>query len=109
MTDSEFHQLIDSCLRQIEQKLDDAIENMDSDVDYEIMAGVLTLTFENGSKIIINRQEPVHELWLATRENGFHFSLVDGVWRDNKTAAYFWDILEDSFQKQAGEFVNLRS
>ena len=36
---------------------------------------VLTLSFENKTKVIINKQEPLHQIWVATRENGFHFEL----------------------------------
>ncbi len=42
----------------IEERLDNW--DGDSDIDCEINGGVLTLSFENGSKIIINRQEPLH-------------------------------------------------
>ncbi len=58
MNDSEFHRLADSLWMTIEERLDDW--DGDSDIDYEINGGVLTISFENGSKIIINRQEPLH-------------------------------------------------
>ncbi|XHI06001.1 iron donor protein CyaY [Enterobacter hormaechei] len=56
MNDSEFHRLADQLWLTIEERLDDW--DGDSDIDCEINGGVLTITFENGSKIIINRQEP---------------------------------------------------
>lgn len=55
MNDSEFHRLADSLWMTIEERLDDW--DGDSDIDCEINGGVLTISFENGSKIIINRQE----------------------------------------------------
>lgn len=54
MNDSEFHRLADQLWLTIEERLDDW--DGDSDIDCEINGGVLTITFENGSKIIINRQ-----------------------------------------------------
>ncbi len=63
MNDSEFHRLADSLWMTIEERLDDW--DGDSDIDCEINGGVLTISFENGSKIIINRQEPLHQVWLA--------------------------------------------
>ena len=57
MNDSEFHRLADQLWLTIEERLDDW--DGDSDIDCEINGGVLTITFENGSKIIINRQEPL--------------------------------------------------
>ena len=51
MNDSEFHRLADQLWLTIEERLDDW--DGDSDIDCEINGGVLTITFENGSKIII--------------------------------------------------------
>ncbi len=73
MNDSEFHRLADQLWLTIEERLDDW--DGDSDIDCEINGGVLTITFENGSKIIINRQEPLHQVWLATKQGGYHFDL----------------------------------
>lgn len=73
MNDSEFHRLADALWLTIEERLDNW--DGDSDIDCEINGGVLTLSFENGSKIIINRQEPLHQVWLATKQGGYHFDL----------------------------------
>ncbi len=54
MNDSEFHRPADQLWLTIEERLDDW--DGDSDIDCEINGGVLTITFENGSKIIINRR-----------------------------------------------------
>ena len=50
MNDSEFHRLADQLWLTIEERLDDW--DGDSDIDCEINGGVLTITFENGSKMI---------------------------------------------------------
>lgn len=78
MNDSEFHRLADSLWMTIEERLDDW--DGDSDIDCEINGGVLTISFENGSKIIINRQEPLHQVWLATKQGGYHFDLKGDEW-----------------------------
>lgn len=54
MNDSEFHQLADQLMLNIEETLDDF--DGDADIDYETNGGVMTLSFENGTKIVINRQ-----------------------------------------------------
>ncbi len=51
MTESEFNQQVDDTLISIEEALDE----LDLDIDYETSGGILTITLENGSKIIINR------------------------------------------------------
>ena len=76
MNDSEFHQFADQLMLNIEETLDDF--DGDADIDYETNGGVMTLSFENGTKIVINRQEPLHQIWLATKTGGYHFNYRDG-------------------------------
>lgn len=104
MNDTEFHALIDEQLTELEELLDE----VEADIDYETTGGILTLEFENGSKIIINRQEPLHQLWLATRSGGYHFNYQEGQWRDDRSGELFWDILEKACSEQAGEPVSLK-
>ncbi|MFA0639812.1 iron donor protein CyaY, partial [Vibrio cyclitrophicus] len=63
MNDTEFHQLVDIQMQNIEE----AIDESEADVDYEVTGNVMTLEFENRSQIIINRQEPMREIWLASK------------------------------------------
>ena len=74
----------------------------------EINGGVLTITFENGSKIIINRQEPLHQVWLATKQGGYHFDLKGDEWICDRSGETFWDLLEQAATQQAGETVSFR-
>ncbi len=69
MNENEFHSLTDQTLEAIQ----DAIDDSGADIDYEEVGGVLTLEFDNGSKIIFSKQAPVRQLWMAARSGGFHF------------------------------------
>ncbi len=69
LSDSQFHDLVDATQRNLE----DIIDANDVDIDIESSAGILTLTFENQHQLIISRQEPLKQLWLADRSGGFHF------------------------------------
>lgn len=69
MNEAEFNDLADQTIEAIQ----DAIDNCDADIDYDEIGGVLTLEFENGSKIIFSKQAPVKQLWMAARSGGFHF------------------------------------
>jgi CyaY protein len=60
--------------------IEDAIENSGTDIDYESVNDILTLTCPNGSLIIITRQSATQQLWLAAKSGGFHFDLRDGDW-----------------------------
>lgn len=103
MNDSEFHRLADSLMLTIEERLDDNNDNGNADIDYENNGGTLTLSFENGSKIIVNRQEPLHQIWLATKAGGYHFELQGEHWICNRSGFEFWQLLEEVCEAQAGE------
>ena len=64
-----FHDLVAATQRNLE----DIIDANDADIDLENSAGILTLTFENQHQLILSRQEPLKQLWLADRSGGFHF------------------------------------
>ena len=69
LSEAQFHDLLDACQEAIEEVFDDS----DLYVDLENTGGVLSVRFENGSQLIISRQEPLRQLWLAARSGGFHF------------------------------------
>ncbi|GAA3597612.1 iron donor protein CyaY [Gibbsiella greigii] len=103
MNDSEFHQLADQLMLNIEQALDDFVG--EADIDYETNGGVMTLSFENGSKIIINRQEPLHQIWLATKTDGYHFNYRGGDWLCDRSEQPFYTLLSEAASAQAGENI----
>ena len=105
MNDSEFHQLADALMQSLEEALD-AYQD-DADIDCETNGGVMTLSFEDGSKIVVNRQEPLHQIWLATRAGGYHFDYHDGQRRCSRSAATFSQVLNEACSAQAGVAVAL--
>ena len=105
MNDTEYDERVDAILIQIEDALDVLDEREDIDIDYESADGMLTLIFANKTKIIINKQPPLHQIWVATKFNGHHFEFKDGVWIDNRSGEEFWTLLNDSATKQAGETI----
>ncbi|MEZ9448141.1 MULTISPECIES: iron donor protein CyaY [Vibrio] len=102
MNDTEFHQLVDIQMQNIEE----AIDESEADVDYEVTGNVMTLEFENRSQIIINRQEPMREIWLASKSGGFHFKLVDDKWTCSKTGMELFDMVKEECEKHADEEIN---
>ena len=56
---------------------------------------------------IINKQEPLHQIWVATRENGYHFDWKDGQWIENRGGRELMALLSDACSKQSGETVTL--
>jgi len=102
MNDSQYNLIADDLLLAIEE----AIEDCGVDIDYERVGGLLTLTFKNTTKIIINKQAPLHEIWVATKFNGHHFMLNNSDsntshWKDKRGAGEFWSFLSQAVSKQA--------
>jgi CyaY protein len=101
MNDTEFHQLVDAQLEIIEQIIDDS----GADIDYEAAGNVMTLEFEDRSQIIINRQEPMQEIWLASKSGGFHFQYKGQEWICSKTGMEFVTMVKQECEKQSREPV----
>jgi len=97
MNDSQYNLIADELLLAIEE----AIEDSGVDIDYEGVGGLLTLTFINTSKVIINKQAPLHEIWVATKFNGHHFVLKDESWTDKRSGEEFWQFLSKAVSTQA--------
>ncbi len=102
MNETEFHQLVDIQMQNIEEAIDDS----EADIDYEVTGNVMTLEFENRSQIIINRQEPMKEIWLASKSGGFHFKLIDDKWTCSKTGMELFEMVKEECVKHAGEEIN---
>ncbi|RKP44045.1 iron donor protein CyaY [Trinickia fusca] len=101
MTDSDYLTRAEAVLAAVERALDD----IDADIEAERSGNVLTLEFENRSKIIVNLQPPMQEIWIAAKAGGFHFKYVDGQWRDTRSGNEFFAALSDYATQQAGEPV----
>jgi CyaY protein len=96
MNESEFHQAVDAILARIEA----AVEG--SDLDSDLEAGILTLECPDSTRIIVNRQTPNREIWVAARSGGFHFAHRDGEWRDTRTGEELFASLARIVEKQSG-------
>jgi len=107
MNDSQYNLIADELLLAVEE----AIEDSGVDIDFEGVGGLLTLTFKNTSKIIINKQAPLHEMWVATKFNGHHFTLETNSngeqWTDKRGGGEFWQFLSNAVSKQADVEITL--
>lgn len=103
MNDSQYNLLAEELLLAVEE----AIEDCGTDIDFEGASGLLTLTFLNKSKIILNKQAPLHEVWVATKFNGHHFALNNEQWIDKRGSGEFWQFLSTAVSKQAGVDIQL--
>ena len=100
MTESEFSEAIDALFAELELALD----QIDADLDYETTGGVLTVEFENESKLVFSRQPANRQLWLATRAGGFHFAWNEeaGDWCNTRDGQLFRPFVVEQMQVQGG-------
>ncbi len=103
LTDSEYEHLAADVLTGIETTIDRWLQQDVVDIDAQRTGGLLELTLPQGSKIVVNTQPPLHELWLAARCGGFHFRYADGQWLDTRDGAEFHAVLSRCASEQAGQ------
>jgi CyaY protein len=101
LQESEFHERVDAVLETIETGLEAA----EADIDSEINGGILTLEFADRSKIIVNRQTPNREIWVAAKSGGFHFRFDGAVWRDTRTNESLESLLSRVISAQSGDVI----
>ncbi len=102
LTDSQYRALTGALLAGIETTVDRWLQDDWVDIDTQRTGGLLELTFPGGSKIVLNTQPPLQELWMAARSGGFHYKHVDGHWRDTRDGSDFFDALSACASEQAG-------
>lgn len=102
LSDADYQSLARALLGGIELQIDRWLQQDVVDIDGARTGGLLELSFPNGSKIIVNTQPPLQEIWLAARSGGFHYRRVGGQWRDTKTGEEFFDVLSRCASEQAG-------
>ena len=102
LTDAEYFAKTDAVLSGIESCIDRWLDEDVIDIDTHRNGGLLELSFPNRSKIIINTQPPLHELWLAAKAGGYHFAYREGRWLDTREGAEFFALLAREASAQAG-------
>jgi len=102
LTDTQFHTLANSVLSSVESAVDRWLQDDVVDIDSHRTGGLLELSFPNGSKLVLNTQPPLHELWLAARSGGYHYKHVNGQWLDTREGREFFDALSACASEQSG-------
>ncbi len=102
MNDLEFMDRAEQLLLAVEQCCDHINDTTDADVDSQRTGGMITLTFPNGTQIIINQQKPLHEMWMAAKSGGYHYQFDGQHWQDTKGAGEFFAGLSRAATAQAG-------
>ena len=78
LTDTEFDDLFDTSIQALQATLDRYPDLL----DWEMHGDILYIYFEDGEKVVINKQPPLHQIWLATKEGGRQFGWTGAEWDD---------------------------
>jgi CyaY protein len=105
LTDAEYRRLTAELLARIEACADRLLQDDVVDIDTQRTGGLLELTFPDRSKIVVNTQPPLHEVWLAARGGGFHYRHDGGRWLDSRDGSEFFESLNRHASLQAGRKV----
>ncbi len=107
MGETEFLTLAESSLNAIEA----ALEKCSDELDYDSLRSGNVLEIElmnNRSKIIVNMQAAMQEIWVAARAGGFHFKFDGQHWRDTRDQKELFAALSSLVSEQGGVAVELQ-
>lgn len=108
MTESEFLEQAETMLNRIEAALERVNDSGDLDVECSRNGNVLEIEFiDNGTKIIVNSQAAMQELWVAAKSGGFHFKSDGTHWIGTRDGAELLAALSKMVSEQGGASVVL--
>lgn len=103
LTNLQYQEETSALLARIEATTDRWLQDDVVDIDTQRTGGLLEMSFPDNSKIIVNTQPPLHEVWLAARAGGYHYRWQDGAWRDTRDGSEFFTVLSRNATAQAGQ------
>ena len=105
MSETEFLYLAEATLAAIER----AVDATSVDIEAARTGNVLTLELDNGSKIVINSQAPMQQMWVAGKSGAFHYARAGNQWIDTRDGTELFAALSQLISAQGGEAILLRS
>ncbi len=86
-----------------------ALEDLEAldDTEIDLIDGVLTLEFDDGSQVIINRQAAASQLWMASPDGPAHFDLCGDGWKNDKTGEDLATALGNALSRKLGRDVQI--
>jgi len=105
-TEDYFDKIADAELH----RLDRALGELDPDeLEVELSQGVLTCTFSDGQKMIINSHHAAGQIWMAAFRNAWHFTPTDTsgqvAWRTEKEELH--TVIRDLIKQRLGRDIQI--
>lgn len=106
MDESRYLDLAHATFRRIVDAFDDV--DID-DADVESAGDVVTISWKDGSRCIVNTQRPVRQVWLAGGDRAWHFDWDDatGSWRDDKGSGDELEAAIESIARRHGVAISI--
>ena len=104
MDEGEFIRRAEQTLQEIDRRVE--ASGIDADCEFK-GTGVLEIEFANGSKIIVNSQAAMREIWVAAKSGGYHFRHDGARWVNTRDGGELFAALSDCARQQSGEAVDL--
>lgn len=105
MSESEFLEMAEATLAAIERAVDAA----EIDIEASRAGNVLTLELSDASKVIVNSQTPMQQIWVAGKSGAFHYARNGDQWLDTRNGSELFAALSRLISAQGGEAVVLRA
>ena len=107
MNTASFSVIAEQVLEDIAERLEE-IEALE-DADIDMIDGVLTVEFEDRTQMILNRQEPTKQIWLASPEGPAHFgqSGSGDEWLNDKNGEELFAVLSRVISNKTGQTISL--
>jgi CyaY protein len=103
MTESEFLAVAEETLDRIEAALERASGESDLDIECSRSGNVLQIEFlDSDSKIIVNSQAPMQEMWVAAKSGGFHYKRDGERWVNTRDRSELFASLSKMVSEQGG-------
>ena len=107
--DADYQRRTAALLASIEAAADRWLQDDVVDIDTRRTGGLLELVFPDDSRIVVNTQPPLQEIWLAARAGGYHYRHVQGRWLDTRDGTEFFDALSRHASAQAGLALSFKA
>ena len=105
MSESEFLEMAEATLAAIER----AVDATGVDIEASRAGNVLTLELGDASKVIVNSQTPMQQIWVAGKTGAFHYAPNGDQWLDTRDGSELFVALSRLISAQGGEAVVLRA
>ena len=111
LDEKTFIRLATATLEHLDIAIEDAAQTAEIDIENTRRDKILEIEFNDRSKIIINLQTPMQEIWVAAKMGGFHFrySNANHCWLDTRDKQELYQVVAQLINNYTGMLLNLKS